>query len=697
MTIASTLDFLQIPCNGATTQFSFNNKIFLAADLIVTLLDPFGNLYAFVPTGFNTFTNPATGLSYTVFNVDVDSGCFIAFTAAPTSGWTLDLRTSIAELQSTSIKNQGSFLPELHEEFFDKATRMLQDLLRRTYTFGIHGPDIENTPWPALPSAAIRKGMQIIFDPITGVPTVGVPNTQVITQGLLAPFLNLQQTPAESANGIVPSNLGYVPGNILRYGADPTGVASSWTALKNAVTVCKATGAVVIVPAGNFLIDTVNGTINLSYVTIWGTGVTDGSATPTAAGSVLSITGAVNSPFTMGPGVTFDGVGFFYPAQVDSFTPIPFPPTIVTSLAIAGAINFCYVQNCTVFNAYRFFVDTDATGAIGHVFFIDNTIYGILTCFESAYNAEIITFSGNEFTFGHYLAASEAGLRKFTRANGNVLQVARTDGLTFVGNVIYGYATGVGLFTTGGLCQLTSITDNYFDNVLQPIVASGSGNITSFTIGGNVFSAFNSQLTTSIGTSIQIITTGVAVSEQITISGNQFGTCTGNQVSTAGATQRFLAITGNTFTSWAAFQASGNYGALSINGAATSFLASGNMFLSQASPATVATGINGSCVDAAITGNVFGQCQFAINCQFNAVVVSGNISFGTNGTFANNYLASGSVLDVGNTWDKNGVKTPNLSPIASYGNFANDAAAAAGGVFVGGQYRNGSVVQVRVV
>jgi hypothetical protein len=40
---------------------------------------------------------------------------------------------------------------------------------------------------------------------------------------------------------------------------------------------------------------------------------------------------------------------------------------------------------------------------------------------------------------------------------------------------------------------------------------------------------------------------------------------------------------------------------------------------------------------------------------------------------------------------------PNGPALASSPSYANDAAAAAGGVKVGGYYRNGSVVQVRVI
>lgn len=48
-----------------------------------------------------------------------------------------------------------------------------------------------------------------------------------------------------------------------------------------------------------------------------------------------------------------------------------------------------------------------------------------------------------------------------------------------------------------------------------------------------------------------------------------------------------------------------------------------------------------------------------------------------------------------------GIKPASITPamlasFATLGNYANDAAAAAGGVAVGGVYRNGSALQVRV-
>lgn len=247
MTIASTLTQKTFPCNGVATQFAFPNKIFSASDLVVTLIDTLGNLYPFVNQA-----NSATGLSFTVQGVDVDAGCTVVMSAAPTNLWTLDVRTSTSETQSTSIKNQGGFLPELHEEAFDRLTRMVQDLLRLAYTFGIHGPDIETTPWPGLPIASARKGQALMFDPATGLPTLGVPNTQTITTGLLASFLNLTQSPAEAAAAVTPVNLAYPPIVPDRYATNTIpGTSDMTSAVNTAISVASqaltgnAVGAVV--------------------------------------------------------------------------------------------------------------------------------------------------------------------------------------------------------------------------------------------------------------------------------------------------------------------------------------------------------------------------------------------------------------------------------------------------------------------
>lgn len=265
MTIASTSTSQQFPCNGTTTQFSFANKVFLSTDLVVTLIDTGGNQWP-----FTNFANVSLGLSYTVQNVDVDTGCLVVMSAAPANGWTLDVRSAIANLQTTSVKNQGAFFPELHEEFFDKATRFVQDLLRKTYTFGIHGPDIENTPWTPLPIAASRAGYGLVFDS-NGLPTLGAPNSVgSITGALVAGLLNvLVSTPvtndrllqaAETAAGVTPTNYAYAPLDCRRYGLTTTdGVGSTnATAINNAMAVAnKLGGGICTLPPGSFNINAV--------------------------------------------------------------------------------------------------------------------------------------------------------------------------------------------------------------------------------------------------------------------------------------------------------------------------------------------------------------------------------------------------------------------------------------------------------
>ena len=54
----------------------------------------------------------------------------------------------------------------------------------------------------------------------------------------------------------------------------------------------------------------------------------------------------------------------------------------------------------------------------------------------------------------------------------------------------------------------------------------------------------------------------------------------------------------------------------------------------------------------------------------------------------------GDTLNLGTPSD--GTVTPAKINFSSLGNYANDAAAAVGGVAVGGLYRNGSVIQIRV-
>lgn len=277
MTIASTLTTKQYVSTGVNTQFAFPNKIFSANDLAVTIFDLAGNSYI-----FTNFANSALGLTFSVQNVDVDTGCTVVLSAPFTLNWTIDIRSLVAETQSTSIKNQGQFLPELHEEAFDRATRQIQDLLRLTYTFGIHAPDIEVTPWPALPLIAARKGLALIFDPVTGLPTVGIPTTQTITQGFIG-LLLYPQTAAEIAAGATPTTYAYNEGDIRRYNAT-TGATDNSVAINLALAVSAAGGSAAFIPPGTWKITSpLNPAGNCSMV---GAGKSQSVIAPQACGGL---------------------------------------------------------------------------------------------------------------------------------------------------------------------------------------------------------------------------------------------------------------------------------------------------------------------------------------------------------------------------------------------------------------------------
>lgn len=226
--IPNTVTSIQYAGNGSANVFSFGNKIFAATDLIVSLINNATGAVAVQPY-------PAT---YSVQNADVDTGCQVTMVTPPPVGYNLDIRTITSMVQSTSIKNQGSFLPELHEEAFDRVTRELQDLLRRTYTYAIHGPDNETVAWPALPGPAGRKGFNLIFDAVTGLPALGLPSTVTYTQATLG-ALFYPQNAAESLAGVLPPNMWYYYGDVRRYGAIADGVTDNAVAFQNAA-LCNA-------------------------------------------------------------------------------------------------------------------------------------------------------------------------------------------------------------------------------------------------------------------------------------------------------------------------------------------------------------------------------------------------------------------------------------------------------------------------
>lgn len=60
------------------------------------------------------------------------------------------------------------------------------------------------------------------------------------------------RTAAEIAAGVAPTDYAYAPGNVLRYGADPTGATDSTAGIQSAITALPSSGGVVYFPPSSF-------------------------------------------------------------------------------------------------------------------------------------------------------------------------------------------------------------------------------------------------------------------------------------------------------------------------------------------------------------------------------------------------------------------------------------------------------------
>lgn len=498
------------------------------------------------------------------------------------------------------------------------------------------------------------------------------------------------------------SDFEYVSGKTLSpkdkaFGATGGGVSSDRNAIAAAVAYAKTTGAKLTFPAGIYLINTDEGSIELEDVALEGTYVLDGyqGLPDPSRGAIFYIIGTTNPAFLVGRGVSIRGLAFFYPDQIDNAAPIVYPPMLDFDFS-NGPVQYVYFDSNVVYNAYRFCRINDAAGAVGHCWFTNNTVYGVLTCIEITRNLETIHITGNDFTFGAWLHATEGGIRAFTRLNGQCIKYDQGDGLYMHDNLVFGYLTGVAIGAGNALAQLSRIVGNAFDQCRYGVSVSGTGNFTASLIDSNTFYSVNPQNTALQAISIRINNSGAAVTESLTISGNNFALATEDHIHVSGAlTTRNILVSGNSFNNWALDKAAGNYGALNISGALTNFIAVGNSLFGGLF-SFFASGILGAANTITAIGNLFNTCLRAINITTNTMTAVGNTSFVTQDVSSDQYTAT-AVYSVGNNWDKPGYATPFAVPLGQMVSYANDAAAAAAGVPLGGIYRTAGALNIRIV
>jgi len=135
------------------------------------------------------------------------------------------------------------------------------------------------------------------------------------------------QTSSEISAGVTPTNYLYPPGNVLRYGADPTGVTDSTNNIQNALN-SLTSGSTLTIPAGIYVVSSLTASVNNILIT--------GSGTLKKKSGVDGIILNVNGNNVNIENLQFDGTA-------TQLTSNSYNNTIIV---LNG--NDCIVQNCYI-------------------------------------------------------------------------------------------------------------------------------------------------------------------------------------------------------------------------------------------------------------------------------------------------------------------------------------------------------------
>lgn len=118
MTVATATRKQTYAGDDADTTFPYSFKIFVAADIVVTLIVD--------ATSVETVQTLTT--HYTLTGINDDAGGIVTMITAPATGETLRVERVLTFTQLTNFRIAGSFLPEAHEKALDYLTMLAQQL-----------------------------------------------------------------------------------------------------------------------------------------------------------------------------------------------------------------------------------------------------------------------------------------------------------------------------------------------------------------------------------------------------------------------------------------------------------------------------------------------------------------------------------------------------------------------------------------
>jgi len=202
--VNDTVERYTISGNGP---YAFSFRIFDEDDLTVTALDS-ASLDPVTLTVNSHFT--VTGVN------DEDGGSItlIGSTATTYAGDTLDIRSNTPLEQPASIKNQGSFAPQVHETAFDRLSRQVQDQQRQIKQ-SFRYPDNVNLDGRMTTRAAWASRYVYVNEDGEFEPASSIGST-ALTQSIIGETL-YPRTAAEIAASVTPVNYAYNVGVVERY------------------------------------------------------------------------------------------------------------------------------------------------------------------------------------------------------------------------------------------------------------------------------------------------------------------------------------------------------------------------------------------------------------------------------------------------------------------------------------------------
>ncbi|HGE8503688.1 hypothetical protein ACYZFV_15725 [Serratia ureilytica] len=115
MTVSTEVSREEYTGNGVTTDFDYRFRVFSADELVVTVADTTENIRTLV---LNT--------DYTVTGAGSRNGGKVKLVSALAAGWRIGIERELPLTQETDVRNQGNFLPEVHEDAWDKLTMLIQ-------------------------------------------------------------------------------------------------------------------------------------------------------------------------------------------------------------------------------------------------------------------------------------------------------------------------------------------------------------------------------------------------------------------------------------------------------------------------------------------------------------------------------------------------------------------------------------------